>query len=101
MSGADVKEGKPAEGFGRMNRALDFVKEEGRWTVWREAAEEEDLAAALVAQTEDIHLTFPVYLCLLMARTLCNNFRAVGDFGLAATSARSSRSASSSSPACA
>src|SRR6266545_5686213 len=53
MNALDVKTGKPAEGFGRMNRALQFVKEEGRWKVWREAAAEEDLAAALVAAKTD------------------------------------------------
>lgn len=40
VSAMEAKMGKPAEGFGRMNRALDLVKEEGRWEVWREAAAE-------------------------------------------------------------
>ena len=53
VSAVDVKTGKAAGGFGRMNRALDFVKEEGRWKVWREAAAEDDLAAALVAAQTD------------------------------------------------
>jgi CHAT domain-containing protein/tetratricopeptide (TPR) repeat protein len=44
----DAKTAKPATGFGKMNRALDFVKEEGRWNVWREAGAEEDLALALI-----------------------------------------------------
>jgi len=49
MSALDVKTGKPAADFGKMNRTLQFVKEEGMWKVWREAAAEEDLAAALAA----------------------------------------------------
>jgi CHAT domain-containing protein/Tfp pilus assembly protein PilF len=53
MSATEAKTGKPAGGFVRMNRALDFVKEEGRWKVWREVSAEEDLAAALVAAQTD------------------------------------------------
>lgn len=53
ITALDVKTGKPAGGFGKMNRALDFVKEDGRWKVSRKAAADEDLAAALiVANTE-------------------------------------------------
>ena len=51
MTALDVKSSKPAPGFGKMNRALQFVKENGMWKVWREAAAEEELAAALVAAT--------------------------------------------------
>ena len=50
----DVKTGKPAQGFGKMNRALDFVREQGQWKIWKEASAEENLAVALVAaKTED------------------------------------------------
>jgi CHAT domain-containing protein len=54
ITALDGKTGKPAAGFGKMNRALDFVKEGGRWRIWREVAAEEDLAAALIAaKTQD------------------------------------------------
>jgi CHAT domain-containing protein len=53
VSALVVKTGKPAQGFGPMNRAFEFIKEEDRWKVWREAAAEENLSAALVsAKTE-------------------------------------------------
>ena len=44
----EVKTGKPAAALGKMFRALEFMKEEGAWKIWREAAAEVDLAAALV-----------------------------------------------------
>ena len=54
VSALVVKTGKPAVSFGKMNRGFDFVKEEGRWTVWRELAAEEELAASLIAaKTQD------------------------------------------------
>ena len=54
MSATEAKTGKAATGFGTMNRALDFVNEDGQWKVWREVAAEEVLAASLVAaKTED------------------------------------------------
>ena len=54
MTALNVKTGKPAVSFGQINRTFDFVKEEGRWSVWREVAAEEDLAAALIAaKTQD------------------------------------------------
>ena len=53
ITALNVKTGKPAQGFGQTNRAFEFIKEEDRWKVWREAAAEETLAAALVsAKTE-------------------------------------------------
>jgi CHAT domain-containing protein len=53
MSALDVKSGKPAVGFGKMNRAFDFVKEDSQWKIWREAPAEEELAAAFIsAKTE-------------------------------------------------
>jgi CHAT domain-containing protein/tetratricopeptide (TPR) repeat protein len=54
ITALDMKSGKPAVGFGKMNRVLDFIKEEGRWKIWREVAAEEDLSAALIAaKTQD------------------------------------------------
>jgi CHAT domain-containing protein/Tfp pilus assembly protein PilF len=54
MSAIEVKTGKPAAGFGKTIRAVEGVKEEGAWRVWREAPAEEDLAAALsVLKTDD------------------------------------------------
>ena len=53
MTALNVKTSKPAESFGKMNRTFDFIKEEGRWKVWREVAAEEDLAAALIAAKTD------------------------------------------------
>ncbi|HEX6733075.1 MAG TPA: CHAT domain-containing protein, partial [Pyrinomonadaceae bacterium] len=53
MSALDAKTGKPAQGFGKMNRALDFVREQGQWKVWKEEAAEANLAAALVAAKTD------------------------------------------------
>jgi CHAT domain-containing protein/Tfp pilus assembly protein PilF len=50
----EVKTSKPAAGFGKMVRALECMKEEGAWKVWREAPAEEDLAAALaLLKTDD------------------------------------------------
>ena len=54
ITALNMKTGKPSESFGKMNRAFDFIKEEGRWRVWREVAPEEDLAAVLIsAKTQD------------------------------------------------
>lgn len=53
IAALDAKTGKPAQGFGPLNRAFDFIKEEDRWKVWTEASAEENLASALVlAKTE-------------------------------------------------
>lgn len=46
---ADAQTGKAAPGFGRVNRTLRFVKDDGGWKVWQYAASEEELASALVA----------------------------------------------------
>src|SRR5262249_1802831 len=46
MSAVEAKTGKPAAGFGKKNRKLRCVKEEGVWKVWREESAEEELAAA-------------------------------------------------------
>ena len=48
MNAVESKTGRPAPGFGKWTRNLYFVREDGGWKVWREAAAAEDLAAALV-----------------------------------------------------
>ncbi|MGB7925088.1 MAG: CHAT domain-containing tetratricopeptide repeat protein [Pyrinomonadaceae bacterium] len=56
ISAIESKTGQPAKGtgFGKMNRALQFVKEEGAWKVWNELSAEEELATALIdAKTEE------------------------------------------------
>ncbi len=54
MSAIEVKTSKPAAGLGKMVRALECIKEDGAWKVWREALAEEDLANALaLLKTDD------------------------------------------------
>lgn len=53
VNATDAKTGKPAFGFGRINRAFDFVWENEEWRVWRYRPPEEDLAAALVKAKSD------------------------------------------------
>ena len=48
-SAVDLKTKKPADGFGKLNRELQFVKENGAWKIWRDVAAEEELATKLVA----------------------------------------------------
>ena len=48
-SAVDVKSKKPADGFGKLNRELQLVKENGAWKIWRDVAAEEELATKLVA----------------------------------------------------
>lgn len=43
----DIKTGKPATGFGKLNRTLHFVKEDGAWKVSRFVSSEEELAASI------------------------------------------------------
>jgi len=53
MQATDVKSGKPATGFGRVNRTLRFVKEDGRWKLWRFESTEDELVSSLMsAKTE-------------------------------------------------
>jgi CHAT domain-containing protein/Tfp pilus assembly protein PilF len=53
MQATELKSGKPATGFGRMNRTLRFVKEDGRWKLWQYKTSEERLALNLLsAKTE-------------------------------------------------
>ncbi len=54
MGAIEVKTGKPAADLGKMIRALQWVKEEGDWKIWREAPAEEDLAAALALLKTDV-----------------------------------------------
>ena len=49
INATDAKTGKFAAGFGKMNRAMEFVKQAEGWKVWREAAAEEELADAIIA----------------------------------------------------
>jgi tetratricopeptide (TPR) repeat protein len=46
-SAVEVKTGKPADGFGKKNRTLHFIKESGVWKVSRFVSSEEELAAAI------------------------------------------------------
>jgi CHAT domain-containing protein len=53
LSAVDGKTGKPADGFGKMNRTLHFINEGSVWKVLRYVSSEEELAVALVeAKTE-------------------------------------------------
>ena len=53
----ELKTGQPAAGFGRANRTLRFMKEEGRWKLWKYTSTEDELAAALLsAATEQDRL---------------------------------------------
>jgi CHAT domain-containing protein/Tfp pilus assembly protein PilF len=49
MSAIENKTGKPAAGFGPMNRSLHCAMEEEKWKVWREESAAVDLAAILIA----------------------------------------------------
>jgi CHAT domain-containing protein/Tfp pilus assembly protein PilF len=50
----DIKTGKPASGFGKLNRTLHFIKESGVWKVWRYISPEEELASTIAAaKTEE------------------------------------------------
>jgi CHAT domain-containing protein/tetratricopeptide (TPR) repeat protein len=47
ISAIDVKTGQPSAQFGKMNRALQFVREESGWKIWRYLSADEDLAERL------------------------------------------------------
>lgn len=49
MHATDLKSGQPATGFGRVNRTLRFIQEEGRWKLWRDGSTEEELASLLTS----------------------------------------------------
>jgi CHAT domain-containing protein/Tfp pilus assembly protein PilF/ketosteroid isomerase-like protein len=53
INAVEAKTGKPAAGFGKLNRTLQYSKEGGEWKVWRYVSSEEELAAALVAAKTD------------------------------------------------
>jgi CHAT domain-containing protein len=53
LNAIEARTGKPAGGYGRMEKALDCVKEGGRWKLWRERPAAEDFAETLLnAKTE-------------------------------------------------
>lgn len=53
ISAVETKTGKPAAGFGQMRQALDCIKEEGKWKLWRELPAAEDFVETLLkAKTE-------------------------------------------------
>jgi tetratricopeptide (TPR) repeat protein len=53
MIAVEIKTGKPAAGLGQMRQALYWVKEEGRWKLWRELPAVEDFVDSLLkAKTE-------------------------------------------------
>ena len=50
----ETKTGQPARaGFGKMNRVLQYINEEGAWKLWNEGSAEEGLARALVEAKTD------------------------------------------------
>jgi CHAT domain-containing protein/tetratricopeptide (TPR) repeat protein len=49
MAASDAKTGKPAEGFGLLNRSLTLMSEGGAWKISRYVSSEEDLAAQIGA----------------------------------------------------
>jgi CHAT domain-containing protein len=49
----DAKTGQPSPRFGKLNRILQFVREDGAWRVWRNISAESDLAARLVELKTD------------------------------------------------
>ncbi|HXM35417.1 MAG TPA: CHAT domain-containing protein [Pyrinomonadaceae bacterium] len=53
ISATDVKTSQPSAAFGRMNRAMRFVKESGGWKIWHEASAEEEFAVVLVGAKKD------------------------------------------------
>jgi ketosteroid isomerase-like protein len=48
-----AKTGSPVPGFGKMNRALRFVREGGAWKLWREVSYEQEVSARLTAANSD------------------------------------------------
>jgi CHAT domain-containing protein/Tfp pilus assembly protein PilF len=49
MNVLQAKTDRPLPGFGKMNRALRFVREGGAWKLWREVSYEEEVSAKLAA----------------------------------------------------
>ena len=54
ITARDIKTGRPSAAFGKMVRAMQWVKESGVWKIAHEASAEDELAASLIAaQTDD------------------------------------------------
>lgn len=54
MQGTDLKSAKAHPDFGRRNRTLRFVKEDGQWKLWQFVASEQEFARTLLsAKTEN------------------------------------------------
>lgn len=53
ISAIDLKTGKPSTRFGKLNRILQLVKEDGAWKVWRNLSAEVDLASRLMELKTD------------------------------------------------
>src|SRR5262252_1175594 len=54
IDAVDAKTGKPADGFGHMNRVMHLVNENGAWMISREVAAEQELAEKLAAANSDV-----------------------------------------------
>ncbi|HEY3025466.1 MAG TPA: CHAT domain-containing tetratricopeptide repeat protein [Pyrinomonadaceae bacterium] len=53
ITASDIKTGRPSTAFGKMVRAMQWVKESGVWKVTHEASAEDELAASLIAARTD------------------------------------------------
>lgn len=53
ISALELKSGKPAKGFGRRNRVLQFRRAGREWQVWRELSGEEELMEKLAASQSE------------------------------------------------
>ncbi len=49
ITGSDTKTGRPSTTFGKMVRAMQWVKESGIWKIAHDASAEDDLAGSLIA----------------------------------------------------
>src|SRR6266542_731719 len=53
FAASDIKTGRPSTVFGKMVRAMKWVKESGVWKIAHEASAEDELAASLIAAKTD------------------------------------------------
>ncbi len=53
MKANDARSGRPVTNLGRLHRAFQFIKTDGRWMIWQEEAKEIEIAALLVAAKDD------------------------------------------------
>ena len=53
ITASDIKTGRPSTAFGKMVRAMKWVKESGVWKIAHEASAEDELAASLIAANTD------------------------------------------------